>query len=79
MSLTDDDDEVMLIGGASLYQQTISRATRLYITLIHHSFEGDTWFPDFDRQDWKQEYREDFDADHDNRFAYSFFKYVREF
>ncbi len=79
MSLANDDDEVMLIGGASLYQQTIERATKLYITRIHQSFEGDTWFPEFDLNDWKEVYREDFDADHSNRYAYSFIKYMREF
>lgn len=79
MSLANDDDEVMLIGGASLYQQTIERATKLYITRIHQSFEGDTWFPEFDLSDWKEVYREDLDADDSNRYAYSFIKYMREF
>ena len=78
MSLTKDDDEVMLIGGASLYQQTIARATQLYITRIHHSFEGDTWFPEIDLREWKAVNREDFEADHCNQYAYSFIKYVRE-
>jgi dihydrofolate reductase len=79
LSLCSDADEVMLIGGASLYQQTIDRASQLYITRIHHSFEGDTWFPEFDLKLWKQETREDFDADHSNPYAYSFIKFVREF
>jgi dihydrofolate reductase len=79
MSLTKDDDEVMLIGGASLYEQTIARATQLYITRIHQSFEGDTWFPKIDLGEWKAVSREDFDADHSNQYAYSFIKYVREF
>jgi len=78
ISLVDEHHEIMLIGGASLYQQTIERATKLYITRIHHSFEGDTWFPEFDLSEWKQEYREDFEADNSNRYAYSFIKYVRE-
>lgn len=79
MSLTKDDDEVMLIGGASLYEQTLARATQLYITRIHQSFEGDTWFPEIDLSEWKAVNREDFDADHSNQYAYSFIKYVREF
>jgi dihydrofolate reductase len=78
MSLTKDDDEAMLIGGASLYQQTIARAMQLYITRIHHSFVGDTWFPEIDLHEWKEVNREDFDANHDNHYAYSFIKYVRE-
>jgi len=72
------DEEVMLIGGASLYQQTIDQATRMYITRIHHRFEGDTWFPEFEHGDWQIENQEDFDADQSNAPAYSFVKFVRE-
>lgn len=79
LSLCSDAEEVMLIGGASLYQQTIDQATRLYITRIHHIFEGDTWFPEIDLELWKQEIREDHDADQSNPYAYSFMKFVREF
>jgi len=79
LQLCQNDDEVMLIGGASLYEQTIDRAEVLYITLIHHEFEGDTWFPGIDLERWKVKNREDFDADHSNPFDYSFIKYIREF
>ena len=79
LALCADDDEVMLIGGASLYQQSLSRATQLYVTQIHHRFGGDTWFPDFDESEWRVESREDCDADPSNAYAYSFIKFVREF
>jgi dihydrofolate reductase len=71
-------EEAMLIGGASLYRQTIAQATCMYITRIHHCFDGDTWFPEFDSNDWKIENQEDCGADQNNPFAYSFVKYVRE-
>ncbi len=79
LSLCRDVEEVMLIGGASLYQQTIDQATQLYITRIHHSFEGDTWFPEFDLKVWKQANRQDYEADSSNPYAYSFIKFIREF
>lgn len=79
LDLCADDEEVMLIGGASLYHQSLSRATQLYITQIHHRFDGDTWFPDFDESEWRVESREDCDADPGNAYAYSFIKFVREF
>jgi len=79
LSLCENVNEVMLIGGASLYQQTLKRATRLYITLIDHGFEGDSWFPEFESGHWRVENREDFEADHSNPYPYSFVKYVREF
>ena len=70
--------EIMLIGGASLYRQTLERADCLYVTRIHHEFDGDTWFPAFDESLWRIESREDFEADSQNPYAYSFVKYVRE-
>lgn len=45
-------EEVMVIGGAELYEQFLPRAGRLYLTLIDQEFEGDTYFPDFDRSQW---------------------------
>ena len=73
-----DHDELMLIGGASLYQQILTRVNSMYITRVHHCFEGDTWFPEFDLSEWKVESQQDFDADDNNQYTYSFVKYVRE-
>ncbi|MEK7498860.1 MAG: dihydrofolate reductase, partial [Patescibacteria group bacterium] len=41
-------DEVMVIGGASIYAQFLTLASRLYITYIGEDFEGDAWFPIFE-------------------------------
>ncbi len=79
MALCAASEEIMLIGGANLYAQTLPRATRLYITRIHHAFDGDTWFPELDENAWRVEKREDFDPDHGNPYPYSFIKFVREF
>lgn len=70
--------EIMLIGGASLYRQTLERADCLYVTRIDHEFDGDTWFPEFDESLWRIESHEDFEADSRNLYARSFVKYVRE-
>jgi dihydrofolate reductase len=78
ITLAGNADEVMLIGGASLYEQTINSADCIYLTLIHHVFNGDTWFPEIKTDQWKQTSREDFDADETNPYRYSFIKFVRE-
>ena len=78
-ALCDASDEIMIIGGANLYAQTLPRVTRLYITRIHHAFDGDTWFPKLDEKAWRTENREDFDPDHSNPYPYSFIQFVREF
>lgn len=78
IALCRDDEEIMLIGGASLYQQSLELATNMYITRIDHEFEGDTWFPEYQKSEWKVENREDFEADRSNPHAYSLTKFVRE-
>jgi dihydrofolate reductase len=70
-------DEVMLIGGANLYQQALPLADRLYLTLVDAEPAGDAWFPDFDEADWRLESRQDHPADERNRFGYSFLTYRR--
>ena len=79
MSLVPEEvQEVMLIGGASLYLQTLAQADALYITQIYHAFSGDTWFPEIDMSQWSETYREDFEADEKNLHAYSFMQYQRK-
>jgi dihydrofolate reductase len=73
-----DHEELMLIGGATLYEQTIEQVSCMYITRIYHCFSGDTWFPEFDSAQWTIADQQDFDADESNPFSYSFVKYVQE-
>ena len=45
LSLCSTDDEVFICGGGSLYQVMISRADRIYLTVVHRVYDGDTFFP----------------------------------
>ncbi|MGH2317717.1 dihydrofolate reductase [Planococcus sp. SE5232] len=45
-------EEVMIIGGEQIFNSVLDDADRLYITLVHQSFEGDTYFPEYGRE-WK--------------------------
>ncbi len=42
-----EKEEVFISGGASIFQQTIDSADRLYLTLVHMDVEGDTYFPEY--------------------------------
>lgn len=66
------EEEVMVMGGASLYQQFLPMANKLYLTEVHASLQGDTWFPDWQRTDWQEVSREDHVADDKNEYNYSF-------
>ena len=72
IAATSDAEEVMLIGGMSLYQQALPLAQRLYMTRIHAEIEGDAWFPDIDLSQWKSIEQHDFTADVKNPLPYSF-------
>lgn len=41
------DGEVFVSGGASIFEQTIEKADRLHLTIVHGEFEGDTYFPNY--------------------------------
>ena len=77
LEMIKNQPEAMLIGGSSLYQQTIDLADKLYITFIHSQFEGDAWFPEIPSQNWVESAREDHSADDKNAYDYSFVTYLR--
>ncbi|NOQ16936.1 MAG: dihydrofolate reductase [Methyloprofundus sp.] len=70
-------DEAFVIGGATLYEVALELADRLYITEIQQEFEGDTWFPIIDKQQWQEVAREDI-KDESVTFNYSFIIYARQ-
>lgn len=71
------ETECFIIGGEEIYSQTIGFADKIYLTTIHHSFEGDTYAPIIDTKVWKKIKREDFQPDEKNKYAYSFVELVR--
>jgi len=46
-----DKEEILFIGGASIYKQAIEFADKLYLTLMDKVFEADTYFPDYSKFD----------------------------
>ena len=72
VEMTKDEPEVMICGGASVYKQFLPLAQKLYITEVHASPEGDTYFPEVNLAEWKEIKREDHKADDKNTYDYSF-------
>jgi len=71
------EDQVFVIGGATLYNATLAHADSLYITQIHQDFSGDTWFPEINTTEWQECEREDITDDSRVNFNYSFICYNR--
>jgi dihydrofolate reductase len=72
-------DEVFIIGGASIYSQTIDLADKLYVTQIHHLFgNADTFFPEINEDKWIMTEQEDFRNDDQHLYPYTFQTYIRK-
>ena len=65
------EDEIMIIGGARLFADTLPDANRLYLTLVHASVKGDVLFPEFDWNEWVETDREEHAADERHEFSFS--------
>jgi dihydrofolate reductase len=57
------EEEVMIIGGASIYKQFLPLTDRMYLTLIHSDFGGDCFFPNFNDIDWIEKERKEQESD----------------
>jgi dihydrofolate reductase len=77
LALIKNDDEVFVIGGAQIFEIAMKKCNKLYTTLIHHRFNGDTFFPEIDSDKWKETSRRDFTADEKNAWDYSFIDYEK--
>jgi dihydrofolate reductase len=64
--------EAFVIGGGEIYKQFIKVADRIYITRVHATFDGDTFFPVIDEKKWKLISNEDFKKDDKHAYDYSF-------
>jgi dihydrofolate reductase len=70
--------KVFILGGGDIYRQALRLADAMYLTEIHADFGGDTYFPEYDRGEWQEVFREDHPADAVNAYPYSFVEYRRK-
>ena len=73
------EDELFIIGGGHIYEQTIHMADKLYLTYIHTFIEdGHVFFPKFDNDGWKLVHEDKRRMDKENPFDYTFTIYERK-
>ena len=72
-----EQDEIMVIGGAEFYRQVLPRTDTIYLTRIHETFTGDTFFPELYEADWREVECSDHSADAKNPHDYSFIRLDR--
>lgn len=69
---TQEDGELMIIGGAQIYAQALPLADRLYLTEVAAEPEGDAFFPAIERSQWQEVAREEHKACARNPYDYDF-------
>lgn len=70
LTIVQHADEIMIIGGASIYQQTISQANRMILTFIDLKTPGDTFFPAWEHDEWRCTQQVDHPITSDNPLAF---------
>ncbi|WP_222919285.1 dihydrofolate reductase [Natrinema sp. SYSU A 869] len=64
-----DADRIFVAGGATVYEQFLPALDRLIVTEVHEEPDGDTTFPDWDREEWRE-------LERDDRDGFAFVEYV---
>ena len=73
LKASEGNEEVMVIGGAQIYKEFLAKANRMYLTFIDAEIDGDTYFPAYKIEEWKEisyeEHERDAENPHDYRFV----------
>lgn len=64
--------ELFILGGSQIYDITMDRADRIYLTEIKATFEGDSYFPEIDYDQWREVKREEHEPNEQNPHPYAF-------
>src|SRR3989338_4486494 len=72
-------EEIFFIGGAEIYKQALPMATRLYMTIINHDFEGDSYFPPLNWWEWVEIDRQQGKTDEKNPYEFCFLTFEKKY
>jgi dihydrofolate reductase len=67
-----DAKEIFIIGGGEIFKQTIEIVSRIYLTRVHATIEGDTFYPEIKKDQWKLVDAQSFPSDDKHNYAYTF-------
>jgi len=78
IEIAKDENELFIIGGKQIYDQSLALANKMYITRIHTSIDGDTSFPQYDENQWEMTSYTERDADEKNVYPLSFLVFEKK-
>lgn len=71
------DEDIFIIGGGEIYQQSMSIANKIELTRVFTSPEADTFFPEINPEEWKLVFEEFHPKDEKHAFDFTFLTYIR--
>ena len=73
------ENEAFIIGGGEIYKLALEQdlVDRIYLTRVHHNFEGDTFFPSISNK-WKEINREEYEQDEKHKYNFTFLTYEKK-
>jgi dihydrofolate reductase len=78
LKITEGAGEIFIIGGQSLYEQALPAAQKIYLTLVDAEAEGDAFFPELDKSEWRVAHSERHIKDEKNPLGYTYLIYERK-
>ncbi len=73
-----NDDEVFIIGGGEIFKMFLPMVNKIYLTMIHHKFTGNVFFPEINFSEWLLLKKESFEPDEKNKFPFSINELTRK-
>ncbi|MEO6135718.1 MAG: dihydrofolate reductase [Ginsengibacter sp.] len=67
-----DTKEIFIIGGGEIFNQTLPDVDRIYLTRVHTTIDGDTYYPELKKDEWALIKSDSFPADDKNNYPYTF-------
>jgi len=78
LEISKDEEEVFICGGASIYKQFLPLADKIYLTKVLYAFEGDTFFPEINPNDWIVENESEIFTDEKSGLKFQFINFVKQ-
>lgn len=78
LSCLNDREEYFVVGGEEIYRKLLPYAEKLYLTIVDHKFEADSFFPEIDYSQWKVVEKISGIQDDENSLIYSFVTLKKE-
>ena len=77
-ALFPQEEEIFVTGGGQIYAQGMPLADKLYLTTVEKDYDGDTRFPDWNRDEWRQVSCERHDCGKNYPYPFEFTDWVRK-